>query len=283
MAGSHTPIGNAWVVKWTEPQAFSEETMGVGAEINPIDCRPQTRKLTPETVTVQGKEWTQVGSIYGSAQFYVHHGLANQIGLYRSGDELLAAVFKGNEVKPIQLGERSHRDQAIASYYPKMASAYDSQADRYLWYISTKNFDPRWNNKDWPLKAWWVGRDLSLESSIELPAGPWVGEYGFSKISSCFSCGCACYSNFTVYPIKGRIFALVWGRGVMDGQTGIYELIGPSPTSRWQKLLTDNVDGNASATLVFSPSGCKLAYSFGKGTKLLDVCDADAIGRVRLR
>lgn len=107
------------------------------------------------------------------------------------------------------------------------------------------------------------------------------------EITTKFEWSCFTEHNWALfviagYPIKRRLFALVWGQGVLDGQSGIYELIGSSPTSRWQKLVAENVDGKASATLVFSPSGCRLTYSFGKAVKLLDVCRADAIGQSRL-
>ena len=165
IAGPRTPPNNALVVKWTEPQVFSEETIGITAEINPIDCRSQMRRLPPESMTEGGKEWTSVRPIRFAERFKVHSDVADQIALYKSGDELLAAAFKANEVKSIQLGKRlAHYDRAIAS-------AYDRQTDRYLWYTPSSNFNSKY--MDWPLQAWWVGRDLSVDSSIELPAGPW--------------------------------------------------------------------------------------------------------------
>jgi len=144
--------------------------------------------------------------------------------------------------------------------------AFDKQRNRFFGYTTPRGFNG-------PVQAGWLGRlgeKLVVQSTVKLPAGPWVQGHSFFKSLSCFSCGCDCYSFFNVYVGNDRVFAMVWGRGVADGQSGIYELVKSSQEVNWKKLVAEQSE--TTANMVFSPDGCKVAYSFGMAVTLLEVC-----------
>lgn len=163
--------------------------------------------------------------------------------------------------------------QPIDTVFPfsgDMQTSYDAQTGLYFRYLTTRTFEKSRAKSAWPLKGSWVASDRTIRSSIDLPAGPWVGEYGTFKSLSCGGCGCECFTYIRFYPANGRIFAVIWGRGVIDGETGIYELMTPSSNANWKRLAAEPTE-KFNPTPAFSPSGCKLAY-YSTRLKILNVC-----------
>lgn len=147
-------------------------------------------------------------------------------------------------------------------------SAFDKARDFYLWYPHTSHFEKE--QGAWPLRAWWVARDLTIASDLIIPAGPWVIEkYDCTK---CPECGCECGSQMRLYVNDGRIFIKIWGESVDKENRGFYELIHATDLEKsfWKKLILEDVKSE----ILFSPDNCRIAYVSEKNeAKISNLCN----------
>lgn len=118
--------------------------------------------------------------------------------------------------------------------------------------------------------AWWLNSDLQVISSFLLPNDdPLFTEEKFA----CFSCGCGCYTQEDVYAVNGEAFFLYSGFPLSSSQRGLYRVedLGEG-RSEW----VHEIKGRIEPPLVFSPSGCRVAYfrvsRFGDGLQVRNLC-----------
>lgn len=73
----------------------------------------------------------------------------------------------------------------------------------------------------------------------------------------CFSCGCGCYTRELAYFANGTIYFHVTGFPIPEKRRGLFEVVtNADGTFAWRQ----RIRGRIEPPLVFSPSGCKVAY-----------------------
>ncbi len=185
---------------------------------------------------------------------------ANGISINQEG---LPCGDKASSESPSRLAGEFGITLPEAFYPDRWEAAFDHGTGRYFVYRHTQNFKPG----GFPVPGWWLDPVTKKSTRIELPAGPWVGEPGFLKTMSCFSCGCSCYSYMRVTSAGGRLLIRIWGQGVIDEGLGIFLLSSDPAKPGWTRL----AKGETNSDLAVSQDGCTVAYLSSK-LQIIDIC-----------
>jgi len=177
--------------------------------------------------------------------------------IYASSNSFLINARNSEGVdKKIILSGSNHQN---ISDFNGVNSTFDKVKNLYLWYLETTCFQ----KNAWPLKAWWISRDLDVVSDLFIPQGPWVGE----QKTNCSDCK----AEMKIYSNDGKIFIKIWGDAINLENRGIYQLMNhaDSEKAHWKKIIFEEV----SSEILFSPDSCRIAY-LGKNNeaKISSIC-----------
>jgi len=237
---------------WEQPARFEDLETCEAWNANPHDCtsvdfteaRRDEKPAEPLLKAADGS--TKV--------FYRGEGLA-------SPHERVVTVTKDGHTKDVWLATTP----VFVSSQIEVRSDFDESSGRYLWYLSTSDFDVA--SRHWPLMAWWVAPEGRVERIVPLPNGPWIRPFTTLYVLKHFSCGPACYSNMKMWAGNGRIYIAVWGKAIDGAVEGVYRL--DASGQAWEKIIAGTLDNG----LVLSPSGCQLGYAADGQLRIMSVCE----------
>jgi hypothetical protein len=187
-----------------------------------------------------------------------------ELYLFGKSDQLkLKATFLKRDAKfPQEFLLPTYRD-----YYYRargFESSFDRSGKNYLLYFPENDFSLSSNH--WPMKAYIFSPVTKDLSTIEIPAGPWVQEYGFLDELKGFSCGVTCYTHSKLALLNGRIFIAIYGKLARPESSGLYELV----NGRWTRFFI--FKPNSFEDLISGPDSCTLLVKLNEGSKVLNVC-----------
>lgn len=223
--------------------------------INHLDCTPEYEARKNSTLPSPSEI-----SFHNKSYNLFHFEPRSQLVMAADGESfiygnsesfLISAKNTDAVEKKIILSDNNHQN---LGNFNVVNSAFDHVNNLYLWYANTSRFKKSLNI--WPMKAWWISRDLDVISELVLPQGPWIVD----KLdeTKCGDCGCECNSKMKIYINAGKIFIKISGNAVDEKTRGLYQLetTTSSTNTKWKQLITDNIKSE----ITISKNNCLAAY-----------------------
>lgn len=156
----------------------------------------------------------------------------------------------------------------VVKHAAKAFVTWDAHAAQFFSYQPTC---ARISDKECLRNAWFLDTELQVLRTIALPSDDLLSQ---RERFSCFSCGCGCYTQETFYAVGGKIYVHIAGWPLPMRRRGLFEAVEAADGAwRWRQIIRGRIE----PLLVFSPSGCRVAYlavrRTGADLGVTELCD----------